>query len=111
MAVVEPGTEILIAVTQKRVLVAERAKLRQDGLIRSTTRNDQIMFVRLTDNDPSARAELDFITTGANQKWRFYRGSATAGPVKEFADMLSTRIGAPEDARDAVASSGIKQDE
>jgi hypothetical protein len=102
-AVVEPGTEILVAVTDRRVLIAEISQLRQEGTIRSSVPNNQIRFVRLRDDDSKDRAELDLITETANETWRFRRGSSSAEPVKALASLLSSRMDVPDGERRSIS--------
>ena len=98
-AVVEPGTELLIAVTDRRVLVAELSAFRQNGIVRRSIPNDTIRVVRLREVDATGRAELDLITETENQTWRFSRGSSTAEPVSALTALLTSRLDGPAPAQ------------
>jgi hypothetical protein len=105
-AVIEPGTELLIAVTQRRVIMAELSEFRREGVVSRSIANDQIRYVRLRDDDGD-RAEMDFVTKDTNQTWRFRRGSSSAEPVKALCNVLAGRMGVPDTERPAATASRL----
>lgn len=95
---------VLIALTQKRVLVAELSEFRKHGVVRRSVWNDEIRYVRFRDDDGTGRAEVDLITKGDNFTWRFAKGSASEKAVKGLGALLADRMYVPDSERNAMRS-------
>ena len=111
-----PGArdQLLVAATDERVLIADLADFRREGLVERGVPIGDIRYVRLRDGDPSGRAEIDVITKDDNLTWRFGKGSASNPSVRELAALLADRMDIPAAERIALrelpaAESAAKQ--
>ena len=111
-----PGArdQLLVAATDERVLIADLADFRREGLVERGVPIGDIRYVRFRDGDPSGRAEIDVITKDDNLTWRFGKGSASNPSVRELAALLADRMDIPAAERIALrelpaAESAAKQ--
>lgn len=94
--------DLLIAVTSERVLIADVAEFRSQGVIRREIPANDIRYVRLRDSDPSGMAEVDLITKDVDVHWRFGKGSASDDAVKGLSALLADRMEVPQKEREAL---------
>jgi phosphoribosyl-ATP pyrophosphohydrolase len=104
-AIIEPGTEVLIAATSRRVLVAELAELRQHGTVARSISNDEIRLVRFRPRSSEGRAEIDLITNDRDESWRFPRRAGGADSIERIAALLVQRSGWEKAQQAALAVS------
>lgn len=111
-----PGArdQLLVAATDERVLIADLADFRREGLVERGVPIGDVRYVRFRDGDPSGRAEIDVITKDDNLTWRFGKGSASNPSVRELAALLADRMDIPAAERIALrelpaAESAAKQ--
>lgn len=90
-SVLEPGTELLLAVTEERMLFADLAEFRAQGSIQRVIPNDQIRFVRPRTDEGAHRAEVDVVTEAENFGVGFRRGSSDDQTVMELVELLVER--------------------
>lgn len=103
--------DLIIAVTSERVLVADVAEFRSQGVIRQKVPAEDIRYVRIRDNDPAGSAEVDLITKGADLHWRFGKGSVGDETIKAFSALLADQMQVPEKEREALLASLPRKEE
>lgn len=94
--------QVLIVVTDRRVLTADPTTFRKHGDIAQSVPNDDIRYVRHHEDDGSGRARIDLITKDGDLSWTFGKDSASATEVRELAALLGDRMGIPEAEQNAL---------
>lgn len=94
--------DLIIAVTSERVLIADVAEFRSQGVIRQEIAATDIRYVRLRDSDPAGMAEIDLITKNADVHWRFGKGSRGDNAIKALSALLADRMQVPKKEREAL---------
>lgn len=94
--------DTLIALTQKRVVVAGLDEFRNQGEIRRSIPSEDIRYVRFRAAEPAGRAEIDLIAKDQNHSWRFGKGSASKDSVKELGALLADHMNVPDAERSAL---------
>jgi len=98
------SSDLLIAMTEQRVLATDLSEFRSRPLVERSIPNDEIRYVRFRDDRPGEQAELDLITKNENLTWRFPKGSASDSSVRGLAAMLADRMEIPEVERETLTS-------
>lgn len=93
---------VLVAVTPQRVLTADLAEFRNQGVVDRSIPSDEIRYVRFRDDDSAGQAEVDLITKTENLTWRFGKGSASEASVRGLAALLADRMDIPQVERDVL---------
>lgn len=101
----------LIAVTDRRVLIADQSSFRKHGEIAQAVPSDDIRYVRLHEDDGNGRAKMDLITKDVDFSWDFGKESASAKPVRMLAALLADRMDIPQTERNAWRSALPAPDE
>lgn len=96
--------DVLIAVTDQRVLVAKQAEFRNHGELRQSVPNEDIRYVRYRTDPSGDRAEVDLITVRENISWRFGKGSGKSVAVQSIAGVLASRMEVPDAERQALTA-------
>jgi len=96
--------DVLVVMTGTRVLVADLAEFRGQGVIRRSIPNDDIRYVRFRDAGPTGLAEIDLITRTDDLHWRFGKGSAADDAVRALAGLLADRMAIPASERHALVA-------
>lgn len=96
------SNDVLIAITQQRVLTADLSEFRNQGFVERSIPNDEIRYVRFRTDDPAEQAEVDLITKDDNLTWRFAKGSASHPSVRSLGALLAERMEIPQLERDAM---------
>ena len=96
------SNEVLIAITDQRVLVADLSDFRKQGIVERSIANEDVRYVRFRGGDTSGQGELDLITKDDNLTWRFGKGSPSAAPVRTLAALLAERMDIPVAERQAL---------
>jgi hypothetical protein len=93
---------VLIAATQRRVLVGDLSDFRGQGVVERSIPVDHIRYVRLRNGDGDGQAEIDLITKDDNLTWRFSKDSAAVEPVRSLAALLADCMEIPVTEREVL---------
>lgn len=97
--------DVLIAVTDQRIVVAKQADFRNHGETRRVVPIEDIRYVRYRADSSGDRAEIDLITVGENILWRFGKGSGESVAVHSIAGVLASHMRIPEAERQELTAS------
>lgn len=109
--------DLIVAITDTRVLVANRSEFHTRGVLRRSIPNANIRYVRYHDELSGDRGGVDLITNSENFTWRFAKGRGSGAGIRAVASVLAERMSIPESERNALSSaqlpsaSGVKQTE
>ncbi|MFE4950408.1 hypothetical protein ACFQ9V_09900 [Leifsonia sp. NPDC056665] len=107
--------DLIVAVTDARVLLANRNEFHTRGVLRRSIPNTDIRYVRYHDELSDGRRGVDLITTSENFTWRFAKRSGSDEAIRALASVLAERMNIPEAERTALSlaeltsASGVKQ--
>lgn len=107
--------DLIVAVTDARVLVANRNELHTRGVLRRSIPNADIRYVRYHDKLSGDRAGVDLISNSENFTWRFAKGRGSGEAIRAVASILAERMSIPESERTALSfaqlsgASAVKQ--
>ncbi|MGN7798148.1 hypothetical protein [Leifsonia sp. 22587] len=107
--------DLIVAVTDARVLVANRSEFHARGVLRRSISNADIRYVRHHAESSGARGGVDLITNRENFTWRFSKGRDSSEAIRAVASILAERMSIPESERTALSfaqlsdASGVKQ--
>lgn len=100
--------DVMVAVTDKRILVAQTSDFHRLGLISRTIAGQDIRYVRLRDDADGEEAPsnprtsaIDLITRSDNFRWRLRAGTPRREALALVA-LLAERMNLPEIERDAL---------
>lgn len=98
--------DLLIAVTNHRLLLANASEFAKEGIVSRKIPNQDIRFVRFRPEQAfsgpkplewfAGGAEIDLITKDLNLTWTFPRGFDPDQPVETFVALLMDRMNLPE---------------
>jgi hypothetical protein len=92
----------LVAVTDRRIIMAKANAFLEQGEIRQPIPVDRVRYVRaVTMQDRSARLAIDLITRDENIRWLFPAGTGSTG-VDALAAVLAESMTIPDAERDAL---------
>ncbi len=96
------SSDVLIAITQERVLAADLSDFRNQGFVQRSIPNDDIRYMRFRDDSDAERVEVDVITKHENLTWRFAKGSDADESVRALGAHLAERMEIPQSEREAL---------
>lgn len=101
-AIDKAAASTLVALTDRRVVLAEANAFTQRGEIGRSIPLDHIRYVRLvTASDANERSAIDLITRDENIQWLFH-SDAEDGHVAAIAALLAESMAVPQEERDAL---------
>ncbi|MBL0886372.1 hypothetical protein [Myceligenerans indicum] len=105
-AVDNPSVKTLVAVTDRRILVAQTSAFRQQGEIGQDIPLDEVRYVRaVTARDGGELSTVDLITREENIQWRFGYDTDDAH-VDGLAAVLAESMAIPDAERDKLERRG-----
>jgi len=93
---------VVIALTSQRVLVANAAEFRKEGVVDGAIPTEDIRYVRVRADAAAKPTEIDLITVTDNLTWRFSRTAEADGSTRELAALLATHMNTPPGERAAL---------
>lgn len=107
--------DVIVAVTDARVLVANRSEFHTRGVLQRSIPNADIRYVRYHGELSGDRGGVDLITNSENFTWRFAKGRGSGEAIQAVASLLAERMSIPESERTALSFAqlptvaGVKQ--
>ncbi|MBO9577889.1 MAG: hypothetical protein J7480_03860 [Microbacteriaceae bacterium] len=92
----------LVAITDRRVLIANAPEFRKHGAVRRSIPNEDIRFVRVRDLGGKAGPSIDLITSTDNLSWTFGGGGDASTAASRFAALLAENMDIPSAEREAL---------
>ncbi|WP_143465996.1 hypothetical protein [Leifsonia sp. NCR5] len=95
--------DLIVAVTDARVLVANRSEFHTRGVLRRSISNADIRYVRHHTESSGSRGGVDLITKRENFTWRFAARTGSGESIKAVASLMAERMSIPESERIALS--------
>jgi hypothetical protein len=102
--------DLIVAVTDARVLVANRREFHNRGALQRSVPNADIRYVRHHDERSGDRGGVDLITNCENFSWRFPRRSGSGDAIRVLASVLAERMNLPEAERTGLSLAQLTSD-
>lgn len=99
----------LVAVTNRRILVARASDFRREGRFGKQTSLDDVRYIRArTSRSINGRAELDITTREVDLRWGF-RTDTDIEQIDALAAVLAEAMSIPQSERDALLQASVEQ--